>query len=290
MCSFGLAVANPSVQGGSSIASEKREQEEMAETTVGHFVWHEHMAKDEKASIAFYSEIIGWKTEAFGSDYTMWVGEQGPLGGVMALPKEAEAMGAPPHWLGYVHVDNVDQTAAAAEQLGGRIYKAPDDIPTIGRFAVLGDPQGGVFAAFKALKPMPPHAMEKVGEVCWNELMTSDSAAGFEFYAKLFSWKILDRMEMGPMGTYLIYGVGEKRLGGMMTIPPPSSPNAPAMRPGWIFYFQTPNLEQTIERAKSKGATLLSDPMTVPGGGRIAQLLDPQGAVFALHQNPPPSA
>ncbi|MBK8012739.1 MAG: VOC family protein [Deltaproteobacteria bacterium] len=101
----------------------------MAETTNGFFVWHEHMAKDERASIAFYSQIIGWKTEAFGPEYTMLVGAQGPIGGVMTLPKEAEAMGAPPHWLGYVQVDDVDATANAAERLGGRVYKAPTIFP-----------------------------------------------------------------------------------------------------------------------------------------------------------------
>ncbi|MBK8012738.1 MAG: hypothetical protein IPK13_15405 [Deltaproteobacteria bacterium] len=57
---------------------------------------------------------------------------------------------------------------------------------------------------------MTPHAMEKEGEVCWNELMARDSAAGFEFYSELFQWKIVDRMDMGPMGTYLIYGIGER--------------------------------------------------------------------------------
>ena len=67
----------------------------MANANNGHFVWHEHLAKDPKAALAFYSEVVGWKTQAFGEggEYVMLVGSQGPLGGVMKLPDEAAKMG-----------------------------------------------------------------------------------------------------------------------------------------------------------------------------------------------------
>ena len=61
----------------------------MAFANKGRFVWYEHLARDVQPAIAFYREVVGWKTEAFGQDgYTMWVGSQGPLGGVMPLAKE----------------------------------------------------------------------------------------------------------------------------------------------------------------------------------------------------------
>ena len=59
----------------------------------------------------------------------MWVGSQGPLGGVMKLPDEAAKMGAPPHWMAHVQVENVDATAALAKKLGGKVYKEPDRHP-----------------------------------------------------------------------------------------------------------------------------------------------------------------
>src|SRR5512141_2021477 len=121
----------------------------MANTCNGLFVWYEHLSKDVQAAIAFYSEVVGWKTQPFSGDYTMWVGSEGPLGGVMKLPEEAAKQGAPPHWIGYVQVDDVDATAALARKLGGKIYKEPTDIPTVGRFSVLADPQGAAIAVFK---------------------------------------------------------------------------------------------------------------------------------------------
>ena len=86
----------------------------MANTNTGLFVWHDLLTKDPKAAIAFYSDVVGWKTQPFegNTDYVMWVGSQGPLGGVMKLPDEVAKMGAPPHWMAHVEVENVDATAA----------------------------------------------------------------------------------------------------------------------------------------------------------------------------------
>jgi uncharacterized protein len=258
----------------------------MANASKGQFVWYEHLTKDPKAAVGFYSDVVGWKTQPFGdgADYVMWVGSQGPLGGLYQLPAEAAQMGAPPSWMGNVMVDDVDATAALAKKLGGKVFKEPADIPTVGRFAVIGDPQGAAIAVFKPNGEMALHDSSKQGEFCWNELMTSDSAAAFKFYSELFGWKILQEMDMGPVGTYRIYGIGEKQLGGMMT-----TPKGAPMPPMWIYYVETSDLDAAIGRATKKGAKIMNGPMDVPGGGRIAQLTDPQGAVFALHQYSPPA-
>jgi uncharacterized protein len=252
----------------------------MPSGTKGLFVWYEYLPYDVDAGIAFYCEVIGWKTQPFGDGgYVMWVGSQGPLGGVMRLPDEAATAGARPHWMAHVEVEDVDATAALAKKLGGRICKEPTDIPTVGRFSVLGDPQGATLSVFRPQGgEMTPHDRAKDGEFCWNELLTSDSAAASRFYIELLGWKILDEMDMGPMGKYRIFGVGDRRLGGMMT-----TPRGSPLPPTWLFYASTSDLEAAMGRATRKGGKVMNGPMDVPGG-RIAQLTDPQGAVFALHQ------
>jgi uncharacterized protein len=249
----------------------------------GRFVWYEYLANDPKKAIDFYTQVVGWKTQPFAEDnsYMMWVGEQGPLGGVMKLPDEAAKMGTPPNWMAHVQVENVDATASLAKKLGGKVYKEPTDIPTVGRFAVIADPQGAVISIFTPTEPMTLHDPSKAGEFCWNELMTSDSPAAFNFYSQLFGWKVLQDMDMGPMGTYRVFGLGERQFGGMMTVPKGSP-----MPPMWLYYTETPNLDSAVARATSKGAKVINGPMDVPGGGRIAQLTDPQGAAFSLHQAP----
>jgi predicted enzyme related to lactoylglutathione lyase len=255
----------------------------MANTSNGNFVWYEHLTKDASAAISFYTDVVGWKTQPFGDggDYVMWVGSEGPLGGVMALTDEATKMGARPCWMGHVQVEDVDATAALTKKLGGKVYKEPADIPTVGRFAILADPQGASLSVFKPSGAMTLHDASKQGEFCWRELMTSDSAAAFAFYSELFGWKILNEMDMGPIGTYRVFGVGETQLGGMMT-----TPKGAPMPPMWLYYTGTSDLDPAIERATKRGATIMNGPMDVPGGGRIAQLMDPQGAPFALHQAP----
>ena len=187
-------------------------------------------------------------------------------------------MGVPPHWIAHVQVENVDATAALAKKLGGNIHKAPEDIPTVGRFAVIGDPQGASISIFHPSSDMTLHDTSKPQEFCWNELLTSDSLSAFKFYSELFGWKILQEMDMGPMGVYRIFGVGDKQLGGMMTIPPGTP-----MPPAWMFYIETESLDSASAKATRAGARLMNGPMDVPGG-RIVQMMDPQGVAFALHQ------
>lgn len=252
----------------------------------GRFVWYELMTSDPKAAIAFYSEVAGWKTQPFteappDKPYTMWVGSQGPLGGVMQLPEDAKKMGVPPNWMSHVEVANVDQTVAKAKELGATVHVPPTDIPKVGRFSVLADPQGASISVFKPSDKMEPHDTTKEGEFTWNELLSSDHKAGFDFYSKLFGWKKLSDFDMGPMGTYLIFGEGDKQYGGMMT-----KTAEMKMPSSWIYYVHTNDLDAAIKRATTKGAKVMHGPVDVPGGTRVAQLTDPQGAVFALHGPP----
>lgn len=253
----------------------------MASENAGRFVWYEHLTRDVPAAVAFYADVAGWKTQPFGQggDYLMWVGSQGPLGGVMRLPDEAARAGVPPHWMAHVQVDDVDAKAALARRLGGKVHHEPTDIPTVGRFAVVADPQGAFLGIFQpGGGDMPLHDPAKAGEFCWSELRTSDGAAAAAYYGQLFGWKILAELDMGPMGTYRIFGLGERQLGGIMT-----SPEGAPMPSMWQYYASTSDLEGAVARATKRGGKVANGPMDVPGG-RVAQLTDPQGAAFALHQ------
>lgn len=261
----------------------------MTDTNNGRFVWYELLTTDVKGATAFYPAVTGWKTQPWETgEYTMWVGSQGPLGGVMTLPDAAKQMGAPPYWQANIEVANVDETVAKVKQLGGQVYIA-EDVPNVGRFAVIADPQGAVIAVFTPQGEMPSHDPAKHGEFSWHELYTTDHEAAFEFYRQIAGWERLGEFDMGPMGKYLLWGRGGKQLGGMMTKPPGmKTPDGREVPPSWMYYVTTEDLDAAIERAKALGARVLNGPMDVPGGQRIAQLMDPQGAAFAL-VTPPPS-
>jgi predicted enzyme related to lactoylglutathione lyase len=251
----------------------------MTDTNVGSFVWYDLLTESPEAAIAFYTHVVGWTTQPIEQGYTMFVGSQGPLSGTVKLPDQAKKMGAPPHWTSNVQVADVDAAAAKARELGGRVDVEPNDFPKVGRLAVIADPQGASINLFKPSNPMKQHDSTKPGEFTWSELLTTDHEAAFRFYAAIFGWKKQRDVDIGAMGKYLIYGVGAKDLGGMFTkskdMPMPSS---------WLYYIEVADLDAAVARAKSKNARLLNGPMEVPGGARIAQLVDPQGAAFALHE------
>jgi predicted enzyme related to lactoylglutathione lyase len=245
--------------------------------TTGAIVWYELLSTDPKGSLAFYPEVVGWKTEPFGTEnYTMFVGSQGPLGGVAQLPEQAQKMGAPTYWQANIQVANVDATVEKVKQLGGQIYVL-ETVPTVGRFAVIADPQGAVVAVFTPDKEMAPHDVTKAGELSWHELYTTDHEAAFSFYSQIAGWERLGSFDMGPMGTYLLWGRNGQQLGGMMT-----KPATMPQPPGWLYYITTPDLEAALARAQARGAKLMNGPMEVPGGQRIVQMMDPQGGAFAM--------
>jgi predicted enzyme related to lactoylglutathione lyase len=115
----------------------------------GQFSWNELVAIDEAVAKKFYTGLFGWKTEAFGgpANYTLFKQGDTMVGGMMKCPDPGGAA----HWLAYVTVDDVDATAATAAKLGGKIVVEPFDVPTVGRIAVLVDPQGAAIGIFKAV-------------------------------------------------------------------------------------------------------------------------------------------
>ncbi len=118
----------------------------------GKFVWYDVMTTDTKAGEAFYRDVIGWKATNSGmSDrsYTIFSAGEVPVGGLMPIPEEARAAGAKPHWTGYIAVDDVDAYAKRVTAAGGAVHRAPEDIPGVGRFAVVADPHGAELRPFQ---------------------------------------------------------------------------------------------------------------------------------------------
>lgn len=115
----------------------------------GTFCWNELLTEDVPRSLAFYQAIAGF-TDApmdmgpMGTYHVLKRGDR-QAAGVMKHPMA----GTPSHWLHYVAVDDVDARTKRAAQLKGAVLVEPQDIPGIGRFSVVKDPQGAAFALFK---------------------------------------------------------------------------------------------------------------------------------------------
>jgi predicted enzyme related to lactoylglutathione lyase len=256
----------------------------MAQPSVhGRFIWRELMTDDTAAAADFYATVVGWQVHAPvhpNGDYRVFAVGKREVAGAMSLPEPARQAGARPHWLPYIGADDVDAVVSRVEQLGGKVLRAATDVQDIGRYAVLADPQGAAFGVYHPRRPVAaPAGQPQRGEFSWQELATSDFEAGFRFYAELFGWETLQRMDMGPAGTYLIFGLKGMRLGGIYK----HSAQTQAQGPYWLSYISVPDVDTVAGTARAHGARVVTGPMDVPDEGRIVQLLDGSGVLFAIH-------
>jgi predicted enzyme related to lactoylglutathione lyase len=249
------------------------------------FIWYELMTPDRDAAVDYYTKVVGWTaaphpTSTTDSGPYMVLSRDGrEFGGMFEFTDAMKANGMPPFWIGYVAVPDADETARRIEAAGGAVHRGPDDIPGVGRFAMVADPGG---AMFYVMAPNPredaPPRPEGSGPACgWHELITSQGQeAAFEFYSGLFGWETLSEFDMGPMGTYRIFGANGERLGGMMDKP------EQLPRSVWGYYFTTPAIDAAAERVAANGGTVRMGPMQVPDGSWVIQCADPQGAIFSM--------
>ena len=251
----------------------------------GRFVWYELMVDDTAAAKAFYGKVLGWGFDDMpmpgdaSATYTLIKTGDTNVAGMMHLPDEAKAMGAVPAWQGHVAVDDVDATAKRAAELGGKVYREPSDIPGIGRFAVLADPDGAVFLIFKgADNSMPPPNPQSrdAGYVGWRELMAGDAGKVIDFYVQLFGWTKDEPFDMGPMGKYYLFSAQGQSTGGMMTKP------AEVPAPFWGYYLNVDGADAAVERVKEAGGRVVMGPMQVPTGEWACTGFDNQGVYFGL--------
>jgi len=244
----------------------------MADQSVrGRFVWHELVTPDANAAHAFYGKAIGWKPQPWEEDasYVMFAARRGPIGATVA------GNGSTPHWLPYIGTGDIDATIELAKQKGGSVVKDVDTLSTGSRYAVLQDPYGAKFGVYESAEDYGKITPPQPGEHSWHELVSTDHAGAFDFYSALFGWQNLVEHDMGPMGKYLIYGLGDVPFGGMMTMSGSS--------PAWLSYVHVKDVNQTARKVKSAGGKVINGPMEVPGGDWIFQAVDPQGAMFAAH-------
>ncbi len=134
--------------------SENAAAEQMEMPKHGEFCWTEIITNNLDENTKFYTEIFGWElnqSKATGEDmkyYEYNLPDKCPMGGIFEMTQEMCGEGEipPPHFMNYIAVDDVDETASQAFDLGGKIVVPPMDIPNVGRFCQIQDPTGAVFS------------------------------------------------------------------------------------------------------------------------------------------------
>lgn len=252
----------------------------------GSHIWYELMTTDPEGAKAFYDAVVpGWSIGPAHDEIGYRMIERsdgGNAGGVLPLDADMLQHGAKPIWMGYINVADVDATIADVEAKGGKTLMPGHDIDTVGRIALVADPQGN---PFYIMKPTPPTGDEnKISDifsptdeqrVSWNELTTSDPAAARAFYGELFGWTSDEFMPMGELGEYRFFAHRGTTIGAVCGVQPGGSQ-------GWRYYIRVPSIAKAVEAVKAGGGTIAMGPQEVPGGDHIVIGSDPQDAEFAL--------
>lgn len=243
--------------------------------SVGMFVWRELMTDGVDAARRFYGELLGWqwKGEDMGPAGTYWMASRDGQR-VCGLMQKPPGVPMPSAWSSYVLVDDVDAAAARCTAAGGRVLKAPEDIPEVGRFAVLADPWGAVAMPFRAARSdgeSPPRPGP--GTFCWETLVTPDPAAAIAFYGKVVGF----RAGPSPSGEGTVLLAGDTPVADVQ----PARPGGPSY---WATYVAVVDAEASRDRAARLGGKVIVPRIDVPKVGIVAVVADPAGASLGLFQ------
>jgi predicted enzyme related to lactoylglutathione lyase len=251
---------------------------ERSEYTPGTFCWSELTTADQAAAKAFYGALFGWQAQDSpvgddGAYYSMQLIQGKPVAAIAPQPEQQRDAGVPPLWSSYVSVDDADAVAERAKALGATIHAPPFDVMSVGRMAVIQDPQGAFFMLWQPKDHFGAALVNVPGALVWNELQSPDLDASAAFYAQLFGWSTEDMP--GAPERYLTIKNGTANNGGMRDLTPPSPPN-------WLTYFAVEDVDAALAKVGELGGSTLAGPIPI-SVGKIAVVADPQGAVFALH-------
>lgn len=244
----------------------------------GRFVFHDLMSCDVARSLEFYHSLMPeWDVQGIdlgeaGTYHVIRVDGRKCAGIVPVEP----ASGLVAHWIGYVEVDDCDAASACAVAEGGQVPVPSMNVPGIGKFAVLMDPQRAMLKTLEPSGPIEHPAELSSGQFCWDELLTTDVASARAFYQSVFGWSAVEQRAEGK-GEYTLMRSGDDDVAGLMPMSAESDHS-----PTWLTYLYAQDLDERVGRAESLGAQLAIPPRDIAGTGRFAVLVDPVGAVFAM--------
>ena len=236
------------------------------------------------AAKKFYTSLLGWEAKDETSPegtFTMFTIGGDMVAGMYQGASDRIKAGVMPHWNSYVVVKGIDAMVKKCKDLGGTVKLGPFDAGE-DKMANLQDPLGASFSIMESHSQSMNVRLSDVGALVWSELYTTDTDRAGQFYAKLFDWELQPFKESPMPYTVFKPKVAERGIGGMLKI----TDDMKGMKPQWMPYFHVTDADQFSAKSKDLGAQI-HGPFDVPTVGRIAIIMDPEKAGFAvIHPKP----
>lgn len=243
----------------------------------GSFCFAEVHTPDVEGAQRFYGELFGWTAVGVpgASDYFMF-----QLQGkdIIALRRSP----SPQRLVGYVHVENVDDTVARAKELGATVATPVFDTPAIARTCVLADPEGATFGLWEPRGHGGAHVQNHTGTMWWVELLARDIKAARRFYMELFGWSCGETQKYGIDLT--IFKVNDESVASAGEYRPEWG-----VTQRWHVFFAVDDWVTAVKRTMAMDGEL-EFWRDVPNAGRLGIIRDPAGARFCIMRpNPAPA-
>jgi uncharacterized protein len=244
----------------------------------GEFCWTNMLTPQPEAAKAFFGGLFGWTfKDMAGLGYVVRLDGR-DIGGLFDLHGINTPKDARPGFGVMVKVDDADGAAAWLTALGGT-HKEPFDIFTQGRMAVCHDPNGAEFDLWQPRK-MAGFDVDarQHGAPTWFETLTSDTTRAIAFYEKMFGWTAKTSTMPGGID-YTVFSHEGRDVAGLMAIP-----EGMQFPPHWGVYFAVADIAASVATATTLGGTTCVPIRDIPGVGRFAGLISPQGVMFYVLQ------
>ncbi|ONI88241.1 hypothetical protein ALI144C_07270 [Actinosynnema sp. ALI-1.44] len=232
-------------------------------------MYHELRVPDVAAAAMFYGELFGWTAVDTPTGKLFRAGDT-VIGGVSAVKPHV-----PPHWSGYVAVDDVTATLTGAKEHGGIVTTddgEPIDAPGHGLLAPVLDTVNK--AVFVVTGPRPVTNGPKIGTFVWDRLHTADPTASVAFYQKVLPWTAILNSDGSSGGFRLTDGTMAADM-----VPAGQDPSR------WLAFVLVEDLDRIRTKANDLGAHVLVRQESFPGdSGDFSVIADPQGAEIGFCQ------
>ncbi|OIJ94825.1 VOC family protein [Streptomyces colonosanans] len=248
--------------------------------------WLDVATSDLDGAISFYDSLFGWQFQSAGPEaggYGFFqLSGRTTAGCMQATPEQG-----PPSWTVYFQSPDAEATARAAEQTGGSVLLQPMDVMGQGHMAVLADQAGVPFGIWQPGRTKGLDMAGEPGSLCWVELYTPDIARAAAFYHRVLGWET-EGVPV-PGGTYTCInpeGAGPDAMFGGL-VPLAVDPTKVQSGAHWLPYFAVTDADATVSKGQELGGTIEMPATDIEGVGRIARLIDPYGARFAVLKSAP---
>ena len=241
---------------------------------IGRFCWRELITTNLSDAKSFYSDLFGWTgavTKMPFGEYTIFKRGEDDVAGMMASMQPD----VPSHWLDYITVEDVDASLKQVLALGGKSLSEAMDIP-VGRFAVVSDPTGAVFALFRGVTQHEGEVDQAppASTFCWSHLTSTNLDRAVSFYTEIFGWK-------AEYQNGMVFLSRDGKVIASAGSPQPGDPSPS----NWLKYVAVDDADIAHKQAVALGAKTMVPPTTMEGMGRFAVLADPTGGIVAVWKN-----